>query len=340
MLKEIISKIIKKEDLTRSEAKDVMDYIMSGSATSAQIGGFLTAIRMKGETVDEITGFAMSMRENASRISPKVSFLIDTCGTGGDGANTFNISTAAAFVASAAGVGVAKHGNRSVSSKSGSADVLEELGVIINLPKEDVCHCIEDIGIGFMFAPSFHGAMKYAIGPRRELGVRTVFNILGPLTNPAGVEGQLMGVYSAELTEPMAKVLKNLGVKHAMVINSEDGLDEISISAPTKVTEVVDGNIRTYTINPEDYGFSKRNLSDVSGIDPKKNADMIISLFKGEKGAKRDIVILNAGAAIYIGNKAKTLSDGIKMAAKIIDDGSAYKKLNELIEYTNAIKVS
>ncbi|MDD5017435.1 MAG: anthranilate phosphoribosyltransferase [Eubacteriales bacterium] len=338
MIKETIARILDREDLTREQAKAVMDHIMSGSATPAQIGGFLTALRMKGETVEEITGFALSMRGNAKNISPDVEYLIDTCGTGGDGAHTFNISTAAAIVAGAAGISVAKHGNRSVSSRSGSADVLEELGVTIDLPPDDVCRCIEEVGIGFMFAPGFHGAMKHAIGPRRELGVRTVFNVLGPLTNPAGAEGQLMGVYGAGMTEPMAIVLKNLGVRRAMVVHSQDGLDEISASAPTKVAELEDGAVRTYMIRPEDLGFIKSDIADVKGEGPKANADIIISLLGGEKGPKRDVLLLNAGAAIYVGNGAGSLGEGIRRAAEVIDNGGALKKLQELIAYTRSAR--
>lgn len=340
MFKETISKIIQGQDLTREQAKSIMDEIMGGRATPAQIGGFLTAMRMKGETVDEITGFAQSMRENAQTISPDVPFLTDTCGTGGDGAHTFNISTAAAIVASAAGVPVAKHGNRSVSSSSGSADVLERLGVAIDLGPQDVARCIEEIGLGFMFAPVFHGAMKHAIGPRRELGVRTVFNMLGPLTNPAGAGGQLMGVYSEELTEPVARVLGNLGVKRAMVVYSRDGLDEISVCAPTLVSELNGGEINTYLLNPEEYGFSKAESSDIKGESPEHNAQIIIALLKGEKGAKRDILLLNAGAAIYVGGGAETLAEGIAKAAKAIDSGKAYVKLLQLIEFTKSAKAS
>jgi anthranilate phosphoribosyltransferase len=336
MLKEMIGRIIERKNMTRGEAKDVMDVIMGGAATPAQIGCFLTAMRMKGETVEEITGFALSMRENATRITPDVPFLVDTCGTGGDGANTFNISTAAAFVASAAGIPVAKHGNRSVSSKSGSADVLEELGIVIDIPQQSVCRSIEEIGIGFMFAPRFHGAMKHAIGPRRELGIRTIFNLLGPLTNPASVQGQLMGVYSGELTEPMAEVLYNLGTERALVIHGLDGLDEISISAPTRVSELKNGSISTHIINPENFGYAKAGADSVKGTDPKANAAMILSVFRGEKGPRRDIVELNAGAAIYVGKGAETIAEGVRRAAMIIDSGKALKKLGELAEYTRA----
>jgi anthranilate phosphoribosyltransferase len=340
MFKETISSIIERRDLTREQAKAVMDEIMCGRATPAQIGGFLTAMRMKGETVDEITGFALSMRENAQTISPSVPFLTDTCGTGGDGANTFNISTAAAIVASAAGVAVAKHGNRSVSSSSGSADVLEKLGVAIDLGPQDVARCIEETGIGFMFAPVFHGAMKHAIGPRRELGVRTVFNMLGPLTNPAAAGGQLLGVYSEELTQPVAKVLYNLGVQRAMVVCSRDGLDEISVCAPTLVSELKSGEIKTYLLNPEEYGFPIRKSREIKGEGPEQNAGIIVALLNGEAGAKRDILLLNAGAAIYIGGVAESLKEGITQAAEAIDSGKAYKKLRQLIEFTKSVRIN
>jgi anthranilate phosphoribosyltransferase len=340
MFKEAISMILEGQDLTRDQAKAVMNEIMGGKATPAQIGGFLTAMRMKGETVDEITGFAQSMRENAQTITPDVPFLTDTCGTGGDGAHTFNISTAAAIVASAAGVPVAKHGNRSVSSSSGSADVLEKLGVAIDLGPQKVALCIEEIGLGFMFAPIFHGAMKHAIGPRRELGVRTVFNMLGPLTNPAGAGGQLMGVYSEKLTEPVAKVLCNLGVKRAMVVCSKDGLDEISICAPTTVSELKDGEIKTYLLNPEDYGFPIREGGEIKGEGPEQNAGIIVALLNGEKGAKRDILLMNAGAAVYVGGAAETLAEGIERAAEAIDSGKAYEKLRQFIEFTRSAKAS
>ena len=338
MIKKTIAKILDREDLTRDEATAVMNSIMSGGATPAQIGGLLTAMRMKGETVEEITGFALSMRANAKNIAPDVPYLVDTCGTGGDGAHTFNISTAAAIVASAAGVFVAKHGNRSVSSKSGSADVLEALGVAIDTSPRDVRRCIENIGIGFMFAPGFHGAMKYAIGPRRELGARTVFNVLGPLTNPAGAQGQVMGVYSAELTQPLAEVLKNLGAVRAMVVCSEDGLDEISISAPTRVSELKDGEIKTYTLRPKDLGLKTSDISTVKGEGPEENADIIKSLLKGEKGARRDILLLNAGAAIHVGDMSESLAEGIERAAQVIDNGSAYQKLKQLISMTQDLK--
>ena len=338
MIREMIANAIEERDLTRAQSKEVMDEIMRGEATPAQIGGFLAAMRMKGETADEITGFAQSMRENARKIAPDVPFLADTCGTGGDGARTYNISTAAAIVASAAGVFIAKHGNRSVSGSSGSADVLEKLGVAIDLPPEDVARCIEETGFGFMFAPVFHAAMKHAIGPRRELGIRTVFNLLGPLTNPAGAAGQLMGVYAQGLAELAARALLNLGVRRAMVVCGKDGLDEISICAPTLVYEIKDGKISDYLLDPRDYGFAFCESEEIKCEGPEENARIITELLKGEMGAKRDILLLNAGAAVYVGAGAETLKEGIKRAAGAIDSGKAYEKLMTIIDFTRSAK--
>jgi len=338
MIREMIANAIEERDLTRAQSKEVMDEIMRGEATPAQIGGFLAAMRMKGETADEITGFAQSMRENARTIAPDVPFLADTCGTGGDGAHTYNISTAAAVVACAAGVFIAKHGNRSVSGSSGSADVLEKLGVAIDLPPEDVARCIEETGFGFMFAPVFHAAMKHAIGPRRELGIRTVFNLLGPLTNPAGAAGQLMGVYAQGHAELAARALLNLGVRRAMVVCGKDGLDEISICAPTLVYELKDGEISSYLLDPRDYGFSFRECEEIKCEGPEDNARIITALLNGQTGAKRDILLLNAGAAIYVGAGAETLGEGIERAAEAIDSAKAYEKLMAIIEFTRRAK--
>lgn len=335
MIKNMIGKVLEREDLTQEEAKAAMNYIMDGAATPAQIGSFLTALRMKGETIEEITGFALSMREKAEHIRPDVPYLIDTCGTGGDRADTFNISTGAAIVAAAAGIKVAKHGNRSVSSKCGSADVLEALGVDIDLPADGISRSIEETGFGFLFAQKFHGAMKHAAAPRRELGVHTVFNILGPLANPAGAKGQLLGVYQPEYTEKLAQALLKLNAEHALVIHSEDGLDEMSVCAPTKVTELMDGAIKTYNISPKDFGLPVRQRKEIEGGDPIVNAKIILSVLKGEKGAKRDITALNAGAAIYVGKGAASLAEGVKMALETLDNGSAYRKLKEIIEFTN-----
>lgn len=336
MIQKAIQKVVEKKDLTLDESKEVFEIIMSGRATDAQIAGFLIALRMKGETVDEITGAALIMRAKASSIHPKVSGLIvDTCGTGGDKKNTFNISTTAAFVISGAGIAVAKHGNRSVSSKSGSADVLKSLGINIDLTPEKVEKCIEEIGMGFMFAPVFHGAMKHAINARRELGVRTIFNILGPLTNPANADSQVIGVYDENLIEKMAEVLKNLGVKHAFIVHG-NGLDEITTDGVTKVCELKDGVIKKYEITPTDLGFKISSNEDLLGNSPDDNANITINILKGiDKSAKRDIVVLNAAAAIVAAGKAKDFKEGIIIAQESIDSGNAFKKLESLKEFTN-----
>lgn len=339
MLKKYICKIIEKINLTEQEAEEAMSIIMEGNATPAQMGGFLTAMRMKGETIDEITGFARTMRKKAELINPKVSFSVDTCGTGGDCANTINISTGAAFVVSAAGIAVAKHGNRSVSSKCGSADVLEELGCRIDLQPDSVSKCIEDIGIGFMFAPVFHKSMKNVAVPRKELGVRTVFNILGPLTNPANAQGQLLGVYKKELADTMAEVLCNLGTKRAVIVHGSDGLDEITLSGPTFVTELKDGQIINYVICPDDFGISKAEIDKIRGGEKADNALIIRQVLNGEnRGAARDAIILNSAAALYVGQKVNDISEGVAAAKEIIDSGMAEKKLEEFIEYSQSIE--
>ena len=330
-----IKKIIEGENLTTAQAAIVMSDIMSGSATPAQIGGLLAALRMKGETVDEITGFAQTMRENSSKIAPTKTPLIDTCGTGGDSSGTFNISTAAAFVVSAAGIAVAKHGNRSVSSKSGSADVLEALGVKIDISPQAVQKCIDEIGIGFMFAPRFHKAMKHAAGPRKEMGVRTVFNILGPLTNPAGAQYQLLGVYDEKLTQIMADVLKNLGSKGAMVVHGSDGLDEITILGTTKVSELRGGKVNTFEISPEQFGIERADLAAIQGGDSERNARIVRAVLQGEPGPKSDIVAMNAGAAIYTCGGADTLELGVSAAQEILSSGKAAGKLEQMKVCTN-----
>ena len=336
MIQEAISKLIEKQDLTLDEATAVMDEIMSGKATDAQIAGFLVSLRLKGETIDEITACAKVMREKASRIKPKDhKHLIDVVGTGGDKSGTFNISTVAAFVTAGAGIPVAKHGNKSVSSKSGSADVLKALGINIDLEPKKVEQCINEVGIGYMFAPKFHSAMKYAIGPRKELAVRTIFNILGPLTNPAEAPYELMGVFSEELVEPLAEVLGKLGCKHAMVIHG-NGLDEITLEAPTKVAEYKDGHVTTYEIKPTDFGIKLAELKEIQGGSPEDNAKITLDILSGkEKGPKRNIVLLNAGAAIYTAGKADSIQDGIDMAKDSIDSGKALEKLNNLKDWTN-----
>ncbi len=329
-MKVTIEKLLDQNSLTQEEAREVMDKIMSGKYDDAQISGFLIALRAKGETYEEIAGFAQAMRDKMTPID-SVEDAIDMCGTGGDALGTFNISTAASFVVAGAGVPVAKHGNRSMTSKSGSADVLTALGVDITLPPEKVSECIQKIGIGFMFAPSLHPAMKYAMGARKALGTRTVFNILGPLCNPAGVKRQLMGIFDGNLTDKVAKVLQRLGSTHAMVVHGNEGLDEISTTDDTKYTELTsDGEIKSGTISPPSLGFNTTDLESLKGGEPDKNADIIWSIFNGETGPRRDIVVLNAGAGIKVGGKAESLADGINLAQESIDSGSAKNILESL----------
>lgn len=344
MIKEAIAKVVQKENLTEKEAIDVMTEIMTGQATEAQIASFITALRMKGETIDEITGCAKVMREHATKIKilkhavdidrDEINIdwetIVDTCGTGGDKTKTFNVSTATAFVVAGAGVVVAKHGNRAVSSKCGSADVLEELGINLELPREKVEECINKIGIGFLYAPLLHSAMKFAIGPRRQIGIRTIFNILGPLTNPAGANAQVLGVYSPALTETVAFVLKNLGSKSAFVVHGIDAIDEISITGKTQISELKNGVIKTYTVKPEDFGLKKAKVDDIAGGDAKENAKIILDILTGKKGPKRDIVLLNAAAVLTAAEKSKNFKEGIELAQRSIDLGKALKKLEEL----------
>lgn len=335
-MRDFISKLVEGKDLTGGEAEEAMKVIMSGAATQAQIGAFLTALRMKGETIDEIAACAKTMRSFASRIDPKVNgTLVDTCGTGGDKIKTFNISTIAAFVVAGAGVCVAKHGNRSVTSKAGSADVLEALGVKIDLPPKEVEKCIESIGIGFMFAPLFHPAMKHAIGPRKEIGIRTVFNVLGPLTNPASAKAQLLGVYDAALTEKMAKVLKVLGSKRVLVVHGLGGLDELSTFGETKVSELEEGRVITYQVKPEDFGIKRVQPSELLGGDLEFNKNVVLNVLNGEKGARRDIVVLNAAAGIYAGSRADSIKGAMEASNESIDSGAAYEKLQALIRESN-----
>ncbi|MFH1715287.1 MAG: bifunctional anthranilate synthase component II/anthranilate phosphoribosyltransferase [Elusimicrobiota bacterium] len=336
LVKQALNKVVSGKDLTLDESRSAMEMIMSGEMTSAQIAALITALRMKGETVDEITGFAEVMRKKSERVNTDENeVILDTCGTGGDKSGTFNISTAAAFVIAGAGVKVAKHGNRAVSSNSGSADVLSELGVNIEVPKEKVENCIKEIGIGFMFAPLYHKAMKYAVGPRRELGIRTIFNILGPLSNPARAQHQVMGVYDSSLTETLAEVLGRLGAKRVYVVFGEDGLDEITLTGRTKISEWVNGSVKTWTCNPKDYGFSFTKIDNLKARNVKESSDFITAILQGEKGPKRDIVALNAAAGLVVSGQAETFSDGIKAAQDAIDSGSAYIKLKELIAFTN-----
>lgn len=328
-----IGRVAEGRDLSKSEAEESMKDIMSGNATPAQIGAFLTALRNKGETIPEIAAFAKVMRQFASRIAPKVDdILVDTCGTGGDKINTFNISTGAMFAAAGTGILIAKHGNRSVTSKSGSADVLETLGVRIDSPPEKVEQSIEEIGIGFMFAPTFHSAMKHAIGPRREIGLRTVFNVLGPLTNPAGAQAQIMGVYDAGLTEKLAHVLGRLGCERAMVVHGLDGLDEISTLGKTRISELEDGKVETYSIEPDDYGIPQTTPQEIGGEDAEENAKILLKVLGGEEGPHQDIIQLNAAAAILVGGRAEDLERGLELAGEAINSGRALEKLRQLIK--------
>jgi len=335
MIKEAISKIVSGKSLTEQEAEGVMREIMQGEATDAQIACYLTALRFKGETVEEITGSARVMREKAVPIKLDAKYQVDTCGTGGDMSHTFNISTTVAFVVAGAGVAVAKHGNRSVSSKSGSADVLQALGVNIEIPSSRIEECLKEVGIAFLFAPMMHQAMKYAIGPRREIGIRTLFNILGPLTNPAKVTSQIMGVYAAELTSPLAQALGNLGAKHAFVVHGMDGLDEITITDKTKVSEFVNGKVKDYFIHPSDFGLAVGKKDDLKGGEAKENAAITIEVLQGRKGPRRDIVLLNAAAGLAASGKARDFMEGIKVAAESVDSGAAMKKLEEMKAFTN-----
>lgn len=329
-----IKTVTARKHLSAEEMGVVMTLIMTGQATPAQIGGFLIGLSMKGETIEEITAAASVMRNLATPVSVDGPHVVDTCGTGGDGASTFNISTASAFVVAAAGGKVAKHGNRSISSKSGSADVLEAAGVKLEISPEQVAQCVNEVGVGFMFAPMHHSAMKHAIGPRREMAVRTIFNILGPLTNPAGAPNQVLGVFSKDLVEPMARVLQQLGSEHVLVIHAEDGLDEISISAPTNVAELKDGEVRTYTISPEQFGMSMGNLSDLAVASASESLQIIRDVFSNTTGPAKDIVVLNAGAAIYAAGLADTLQQGMTTASEVISSGKAMDKLTALATLT------
>ncbi len=349
MLKTAIQKVVDGENLGEQEMEAAMDVIMSGQATPAQIGAFITALRLKGETIEEITGAARVMRQKATKITPSSSAVsidrdeinldqetvVDTCGTGGDGTNTFNVSTTTAFVVAGCGLRVAKHGNRSVSSLCGSADVIERLGVNLEVSPKVVEQCLHQVGIGFLYAPALHGAMKYAIGPRQEIGIRSIFNILGPLTNPAGANVQVLGVYDKQLTPVLAEVLNRLGSRSAFVVHGEDSLDEISITGPTVVSELKDGKVDTYTIEPEDFGLPRTSISEIKGGDAGKNAQIVLEVLQGEPGGRRDIVLLNAAAALVAAGKASDFNDGIKHAGEAIDSGEAMKKLDALKEITN-----
>lgn len=337
-LQTVIRKITENGSLSDEEMTNAMRAIMTGQATSAQIGGFLIGLRMRGETVTEISAAASVMRELSAKVQVSAEHLVDTCGTGGDSSGTFNISTASALVVAAAGGRVAKHGNRSVSSKSGSADVLEAAGVNLNISPEQVAQCINELGVGFLFAQLHHSAMKFAIGPRRELGVRTIFNLLGPLTNPASAPNQVLGVFAKQWVRPMAEVLQTLGSRHVMVVHAEDGLDEISIAALTHVAELKDGVVQEYTIQPEDFGLARASLDNIKVDVPDASLSLIRQVFAGTPGVARDIVCLNAGAAIYVAGLADSHAAGVVKAQQAIDSGAAATRLQQLIDLTNSFK--
>jgi anthranilate phosphoribosyltransferase len=345
-INEAIREVVDRRSLTAADAEAVLDQIMSGQSSDAQIAALLTALRMKGETVEEIIGFARVMRRRAASVRPRRRVtseiagterdaLIDTCGTGGDVSGSFNVSTATAFVVAGCGVRVAKHGNRSVSSQCGSADVVEALGVRIELAPEQIAACIDEVGIGFLHAPLLHEAMRYVALARRQMGIRTIFNMLGPLTNPAGANAQVIGVYAAPLTEMLAEALRALGSTRALVVHGTDGLDEISISAESKITELSDGQLRTYTVAPEDFGLRRAPLDSIRGGDARQNSAMILEILRGVGGPRRDIVLLNAAAALIASSRASDFSEGVRLAAEAIDSGAAMNRLERLIQFTN-----
>ena len=334
MFREYLNKIVHKKDLSQTEMFNMITEIFSGNITDIQIGAFLAALATKGETFEELAGAAQAMRKKALRLQTTASVVVDTCGTGGDGAQTFNISTTTAFVVAGCGVTVAKHGNRSISSKCGSADLLEALGLNLNIDPEIVEEAVFEIGIGFLFAPLFHGAMRHAAKARKEVGLRSIFNMLGPLTNPAAANCQLIGVYAPELTEMFAHTLKLMGAKRAFVVHGLDGLDEISVCAPTRISELKDGLISTYDINPEQFFSNRADAKDLAGGDPQVNAKITRALLNGEKSPKRNVVLLNASAALVAAGKAENFKEGINIAKKSIDDGSAAAKLEALVKFT------
>jgi anthranilate phosphoribosyltransferase len=348
IITEAVRALVERRDLTRIEAAAAMEAIMSGAATNAQIAAFLTALRMKGETVEELVGFAQVMRQKAVRVRTKGEevaaltgtdreMLIDTCGTGGDAAGTFNVSTATAFVVAGAGLKVAKHGNRSVSSLCGSADVVEALGINLELPPSKVGRCVDEAGIGFLYAPLLHTAMKYVMAARREMGIRTVFNMLGPLTNPAGANAQVIGVYSAALTEPLARVLAELGTVRAFVVHGADGLDEISNTGESQIAEVREGVVRSFRVRPEDFGLPQASIGDLQGGDRAENAQIIRHLLAGGDGPRRDIVLMNAAAALVAGGKARNLKEGVSLAGRSIESGAAGGKLEALVALSQTL---
>lgn len=336
-LSSAISTVMGHKDLSPEQMKSVMTTIMNGQATPAQIGGFLIGLRMKGETVEEIAAAAQVMRDLATPVTISAAPLVDTCGTGGDASGSFNISTASAFVVAAAGAKVAKHGNRSISSKSGSADVLEAAGVKLDITPQQVTDCVDQLGVGFMFAPRHHSAMKHAIGPRKEMGVRTIFNVLGPLTNPAGATCQVLGVFDKQWLKPLAEVLARLGSQHVVVVHSEDGMDEISVSAATDIAELKNGKITMYKVTPEQFGMQLGSLSDIAASDAQESLAVIHSVFENKASSARDIVALNAGAAIYVAGLAESLERGVQQALEVLASGGAKDKLQELIDYTQKL---
>ena len=349
MIKDAISKVVLRQDLLETEMIEVMNQIMGGEATPAQVGAFITALRMKGETIEEITGAARVMRDHATpiRVGKALDIdreeinldretVLDTCGTGGSGTKSFNISTTVAFVVSACGAKVAKHGNRSISSACGSADVLEALGVNLNVTPEQVESCINEVGVGFLFAPALHGAMKHAIGPRREIGIRTIFNILGPLTNPAGADRQVLGVYDEKLVEVLAKVLVKLGCQRGFVVHGQDGMDEITLTGPTRIAEINEGKVALSTIEPEDFGLRRCLLTDLQGGDAEENAAIVKDVLAGAEGPKRDVVLLNAAYALVAAGITESVDAGLQKARNMIDDGLAKAKLEGLVNLTNA----
>lgn len=348
MIKQAIAKVVERQDLSEGEMIEVMGQIMGGEATPAQIGAFITALRMKGETVAEITGAARVMRERATpikvggvvdidreEINVDRETIIDTCGTGGSGTKTFNVSTTVALAVAACGGKVAKHGNRSISSTCGSADVLEKMGVNLDVTPELVAKCIDEIGVGFLFAPALHSAMKHAIGPRREVGIRTIFNVLGPLTNPAGANRQVLGVFSGELVEPLAKVLSQLGCQRGFVVHGDDGMDEITLTGPTKVAVISGGMVELETIEPEQFGLKRCRLEELQGGDAETNALIVRAILAGEKGPKRDIVVINGAYALVAAGLAESIPDGMEQIAAVLDGGLALEKLEALVRMTN-----
>jgi anthranilate phosphoribosyltransferase len=336
-MKEAIGKVVQSQNLSEDEAYLAAQIIMRGGATDAQIAAMLVALRLKGETKEEITGFARAMRAEASPVPCRRGDFVDTCGTGGDRSGTFNVSTISALVAAGAGCSVAKHGNRSISSQCGSADLFARLGVNVEASAETAGRCLDEVGVGFLFAPLLHKAMKHAIGPRKEIGVRTIFNILGPLTNPAGAKRQLLGVFDGALTETLAGVLKRLGSEHVLVVHGEDGLDEITMTGPTRVAELKDGVVDAYRIRPEDFGLRSVNSDALKGGDSDTNAAIAMDILNGGKGPARDMVLLNSGAVIYVGGRASTIREGIRMATESIDSGRAMEKLENLKKMSQGI---